>query len=145
MTGLVSVGVVAAACAYVAAPTKSVLAMDFRSVAKPKVSPHAEVIYAKAVNETGQPIADVQIILGRVRHGHFSQITSFDTGAKGISRTVVALPSGPYVIKVSLLLRQGRVRIRATAPVRLSPGHAYELTIRERHSGVLFVLPVRSY
>jgi hypothetical protein len=143
MTALVSVGVVAAGCAYVATPTKSVLAMSFRSMATAKVSPHTEVIYAKAVTAAGQPISHVQITLGRVHHGHFSQITSVDTGAKGTARTVVALPPGPYVIKVSL--RKGHVTITATAPVRLSPGHAYDLTIHQRHSGVLIVIPVRSY
>lgn len=142
-TAAVSMLSLVAAAWYIATPVQTVLAINMHKTAAFRVFARHEVIYGSARDAAGHPIRGVQIMVEARTGKRLRVLVSFKTAANGTARRLLALPSGRYLIKV--VVKRGRSSVTAIATIRLRPGTAYLLTIRERRSGGLFVLPVRGY
>jgi hypothetical protein len=142
-TAAVSMLSVVAGAWYIATPARTVLAvtMDMTTASRPAAG--HEVIYTSARDAAGHAMRGVRVVLGRKTARGMRVMLSFTTTNKGTARKVMALPSGRYVIEV--IVKHGRSTVTATKMVSMRRGGAYSLTIRERRSGGLFVLPLRAY
>lgn len=138
-TALVSLVAVIAASAYLISPTGTALAVQIAVDPSAQVVGGQIVVYGKATDSTGKPLAGVGVVLsvtGKVK-------LKLKSGPDGTYRNARALTRAKYTIAVSSKVKGKTTTTKITAT--LKPGHAYRITVRLVHSGGLSILPIRSY
>jgi hypothetical protein len=157
ITATTSLLLVLLAVAYVFAPhddqltvtvreTSNTVPLQTTMLARQKPETHgcrtcSEVIYGTISAGRGIHVSAVTITLrGQQRNHDKARITVAGTGTY---RKVVHIASGRYSLTVAA--RIGRRWVSMTRQVRIRTGHAYQVSVRVRSSGLFIPLPITSY
>jgi hypothetical protein len=138
-TAIVSGLAIVLAVAYLVAPARTALAVNVDVDSSIKVPAGKILIYGKAGDYRGKPVANVRISVTRAGRERLALVS----GADGTFRKTSSLKSAEYVLGVSRRYK-GETR-RTKRSITLTRGNAYRVAARIVRSGGLTILPVRAY
>ena len=139
VTAVVSLLAVLCATAYLVAPTRTALAVEVAVDASVRVPAGKVVIYGRARDSRGKPLARVRVTMTRARRVRLLTTSR----ANGTFRKSSALTSGRYVL-IAARTSNGKTR-SARASITIRRGRAYRVSVRLVRNGRLTVMPIRAY
>jgi hypothetical protein len=138
-TALISLLAVTMAAVYLATPTRTALAVEVSVDSSVSVPLNKVVIYGRARDYRGRPVARVRIAVSKARRVTLVALSRAD----GTFRKSSSLASGAYILVAS---RKSKGKTRsARASIKIRHGRAYRVTVRLVRSGGLTIVPVRAY
>jgi hypothetical protein len=128
---------------YLVSPPQTALAVEVATVMTTRVAAGHELVFGTVRDSKGAPVPRAAVTIGHRVGNRFVTDVALKTAGDGTFRKSLALAAGAYLIKV--VSKVGGKTLTTTHAIKLTPGRAYSVTVKQLRKGGLTIVPVRGY